>query len=248
MKRPTLVALAAVVVTVTRASPAAPPSSQAPQPVPAPIAPAALERNSAFITHVFEDLLGHPPDANAFVFYTRMLAQGGSRQQLVQSVVSSTEYQASQIAGVYTLLLHRSPGQAGTQYWLGVMSSGRTIEQIEALVAGTDEYYRNAGGTNPAYVSRLYTDVLGRSVDATGLRYFVALLLQGGVSRSAVAQSLLGTPEYADKVVAADYAQYLHRPVDAAGLQYMASLFQQSGGSRAVTIALLSSQEYFDRR
>jgi hypothetical protein len=97
---------------------------------------------------------------------------------------------------------------------------------------------------NPAFVTQVYTDLLQRPVDATGLAYWDNELDQG-VSRQQVVASIENTPEYQAIEVKSIYEQYLHRTPDAAGLSYWTNQLALGATVEQVESGIVGSQEFF---
>ena len=94
-----------------------------------------------------------------------------------------------------------------------------------------------------SYVASLYHDVLGRAPDAGGWDNYVAQL-QAGVTKQAVAQSLLTSAEHYGRVVDGFYATYLHRDADAPGRSSWISAMLQGESEDQVAAGFLLSTEY----
>jgi hypothetical protein len=67
------------------------------------------------------------------------------------------------------------------------------------------------------------------------------------MSRTAVANAFLGSPERDQDVVAADYQMFLHRPVDAAGSAFWTHELQTGLTDESVIASIVGSDEYFAR-
>ena len=99
---------------------------------------------------------------------------------------------------------------------------------------------------NQKYVAEVYTDVLGRVVDAAGLQYWSNLLDQGQ-SRSVVAANLIHTPEYFGLVIKPVYEKYLGRAADPAGLNYWTNQMLNGLTDQQLEAQFIASPEFFGR-
>lgn len=91
------------------------------------------------------------------------------------------------ITRLYLAYFGRMPDLAGSRYWAGRHRWGTRLAAISQHFAGSTEFRRRTGGlSDEAFVRRIYTDVLGRSPDPDGLRYWTARLRSGAASRGAV--------------------------------------------------------------
>jgi hypothetical protein len=117
---------------------------------------------------------------------------------------------------------------------------------MQARLLASPEIYRKAGGTNRGYVAALYPLVHGRTVDPSGLAFWTRRLDQG-LSRGALAKSLLTSRESARRTVTGAYEALLDRAPDPGGLQHWTDALIRGGSPRAIWEALISSNE-FDRK
>ncbi len=97
-----------------------------------------------------------------------------------------------------------------------------------------------------AFVCALYHDVLGRTVDAEGLRTFESQL-SSGVSRSVVAEELLSSTEHRRDMIASYYEQYLGRPADPGGFATFLTFFAQGADAESVQASIIGSAEFANR-
>jgi hypothetical protein len=102
------------------------------------------------------------------------------------------------------------------------------------------------GAANQRYVAQLYSDLLGRAVDASGLTYWGGLL-NAGVPRAAVVQALMTTSEFRQARVRQAYQELLGRAADPVGLNLFANFLNAGGAIEQMKAILLSSPEYLQR-
>src|SRR5207302_5651947 len=133
------------------------------------------------------------------------------------AIEASAEYRINQINTIYETLLGRTADPGGLNVFLGFLALGGTYEQIEGIVAGSDEFFAKSGSTNDGFLNALYQDALGRAPDAAGRAGFDQFLAQGG-SRAQVATILYTSLEFDHALVSSWYHTFLHRPADANGL------------------------------
>jgi len=140
----------------------------------------------------------------------------------------------------------RAPGTVRRKRtWSGIESletrqllSGNT-ESIEDPVAAGDV-------SQGAWVKRLYLDVLGRPAAQAETDYWVGRL-QAGVTRSAIAESIINGRERRSAVIDDYYEKILGRNVDPAGLEYWLNVWTATGGPEIVRASLIGSGEYFQK-
>jgi hypothetical protein len=109
------------------------------------------------------------------------------------------------------------------------------------------------GTPNQRWLARVYTDLLGRTIDTSGLASWNGLLAQG-VSRTQVVLGIQSSFEYHTKLVQSWYLTYLGRPADPVGLAGFVQLLSTMSGvggdnvENFIKLQLISSQEYFFNR
>jgi hypothetical protein len=102
-------------------------------------------------------------------------------------------------------------------YWAGKHRNGTSLNSISQEFAGSSEFqtkYRAL--SNRAFVTRIYTDVLGRAADTAGVNYWAAKLDSKAKTRGQVMVSFSESNEYKNKMatkvnVVMAYAGMLHR-------------------------------------
>ncbi len=161
-------------------------------------------------------------------------------------IASSTEYRADEIESAFQTLLHRAADAPSLTYFLNIMSQGASLQQIDALIAGSDEYYQNrASESDPQFLAAVYQDFLHRNLDPSGLQQWQQALTSGQ-SRTQVVMDILSTAEYQSDLVQNDYQTYLNRNADPTSLNSFVTYLTQGGSNDAVVAALLGSQEYLN--
>lgn len=84
------------------------------------------------------------------------------------------------VNGWYERYLGRSAVQdPGANGWPAAMAAGTAQESILGGIIGSDEFYLKAGGTDPAFVTRMFEDVTGRRPTPREFGYLMRRLRQG---------------------------------------------------------------------
>jgi hypothetical protein len=165
-----------------------------------------------WLKQVTLDLTGQAIDPATQATLAAQLAQGTTTPaQVVQSIINSQAYRTAVVTRLYESILGRAPDPAGLTGSTAYLAAGGTVEGLKAQLYGSAEYFTNVGGTNTAYVSALYTAILGRPVDSAGLSTDLTLL-SNGLSRSGLAAFLLATTLGAQQTAQSIYLTYLRRP------------------------------------
>ena len=98
------------------------------------------------------------------------------------------------------------------------------------------------GNAHDRYVRLLFRDVLGRTPDAAGLRWWTSLLADGA-SRSAVSARFRRVPEVDRRVVRTLYAGYLDRPPSTDELALWTGFLRTGGRVEELAVQLLGAPE-----
>jgi hypothetical protein len=209
-----------------------------------------LTPSQCFVMQVYRDLLLREGDAGGVQFWVNLLDSGTfTRFQVVIGFTNSIEYRDLQLNDIYNRLLRRTPDATGRTDFQAFLARGGTLEQVEAQVLASQEYFQFWGGnTVPGYVNALYRDTLGRAGDPGGVAFWVAQLT-GKNNRLGVATSFLRSPEEDMNEIARQYRQFLRRDPDAGGAAFFLNQLQRNPSftEQTLTACLLESTEYFNR-
>src|SRR5262249_59513060 len=100
------------------------------------------------------DVLHREADPGGLAFFSSALDNGQANRSMVAlAIQSSPEYQTNEVQSLYQLLLHRPADPTGLATFTSFLAVGGTLEQAEAIVAGSSEYLQTrAGGSNDSYL------------------------------------------------------------------------------------------------
>ena len=210
-----------------------------------PVTSPAAVKVRRYITRVYSDLFHRTPDAGGLAAWTQALLSGTPRVAVANSITSSPEYRTRLIQGVYQHYLGRAAEPAGLSYWLGRMSAGMRISDLEAGFITSDEYYAKAGGTPSGWVTRLYQHVLGRTPSAAEVAGWLPYV--DPASRTGVALGFLLSDEYLSSVIDGYYHDLLGRGIDALGRATWVGQIQHGVRLEAVIGSIIASDEYYSR-
>jgi virginiamycin B lyase len=197
-----------------------------------------------WLDRVYGDLLHRAVDPVGQSGWTDELNAGVSRQIIVSRIEQSVEYRTDEVQHLYQQFLQRSAEPGGLNGWVSALGSGMTIQQVEAAMAGSPEFFQNAGGTNQGFVTALYSDLLHRAPDPGG-QAMVLAALSGGVSRQAVAAAVLSSPEFYADLVSSLYGQFLQRAPDSFGFNLSMQALGNGFSEEGLIAVFLGSDEYF---
>lgn len=197
----------------------------------------------ALVRQLYRSMLGREADGAGLAKWSEMLRLGQTDVPgLVDTLGASTEYRTLRVSAVYRDLFGRAPDAAGLQSWVSRIAAGAVaVDDVRAQFLDRDEYHRIAGGTDRAYVARLYEQVLGRAARAAEVDTWSARV--PGWGRAAVVQHIWSSDEARRHRVDGWYRLFLGRAADGGGLAKWAEVMRTQG-EPAVRRALAASAEY----
>jgi uncharacterized protein (TIGR03118 family) len=202
--------------------------------------------NARFVDQLYQDLLGRQAEPAGLAYWKGQLGQGlMTRAQVAAGIENSSEYLTDVVQKAYQQFLHRTGEQAGVNGWVNFLRAGHTVEQMEAGIVGSPEYFQvRGGGTSNGFVAALYHDALNRAADPGG-QAGVRMALANGASTGQVAALLFGSQEFQQDLVQGFYATLLGRAADNAGLNGFVAALQQGATDQQIVASLAGSDEFF---
>jgi len=209
------------------------------------VAPVAKNCNPVnFLGSVWQDLLGRDITPSEKASMLDFLDSGGSHAQVAQTVLNSAEYRTKLAQSLFQQFLGRAATQTEVNFFSSALQQGVTVEQLIAVIVGSDEYYQNrGGGTNNGFLEQLYNDLLGRPIDEGSLASFTDLLNRGG-SRQQVALFILGSSEYRYNQIHSFFKTFLERQASDSEINFFLALWQQGARREQFIAQIIGSQEY----
>jgi uncharacterized repeat protein (TIGR01451 family) len=205
-----------------------------------------------WLSEIYRELLGRRIDVLGLTNAAAALSHGVSRQQIVLGIENSLEYRVEFVNNMYFALLGRAVDPIGLDVGLRILGGvpflgGRpTIEQLEALIFSSPEYFQKHGSTNAGFLAGLYHDALGRDIEPTALSAWSAALA-AGATRNSVALAVLDSAEAAGVLVERDYRSILNRDADAVGLNNYAHALLAGMRDEDLLASLAASDEFYSR-
>jgi Ca2+-binding RTX toxin-like protein len=172
--------------------------------------------NAQFVTLLYQNVLGRTPDAGGLSEWVRALNAGATRASVVAGFSDSTEFKNNtsidvdafatskvsnehqgQIYRLYRATLGREPDSGGFLDWMNALDTGgQSLKTVVAGFVGSTEFQATYGSlNNTQFVTLMYTNVLGRAPDATGLSNWVHAL-NNGMSRTDVVVGFSDSTEF----------------------------------------------------
>ena len=195
---------------------------------------------------IYHDLLGRLPSSGELAAAGAALADGATREQVAASLLKSAEYRQDLVDGTYLPLLGHSPSAQTTNTLVGLLAGGGSDEAMEAQILGSNDYFAGPGdNSTDGFLTALYCQTVFRAIDQP-TQNSDETALGHGVTRSAIAASLLGTAEYRSQHVAGYYLRYLRRAGSSAEIAKYVSFIQGGGSDEQVVAKILGAQEYYE--
>ena len=170
--------------------------------VKAPFAP--FPSWSALVTRQYQDLTGKAPTASELSSWATQLSNRTKTVgQLIDSLRRGTENTANvdPVARLYRAFLGRAPDAGGYKFWLNRRRTGTwTLNRIADSFATSNEFKTKYGAfSNRQFVTRIYTEVLGRTADPSGVDYWTKKLDTKARTRGGVMVGFSESNEYKRK-------------------------------------------------
>jgi len=203
---------------------------------------------TSFVTHLYQDVLGRPPDTAGFNDWVNRLDTGtNTTGDVAIAFLTSDEYRTNTIVGYYQAQLGRTPSAAEVQTMNNRLIAGETQDSLRVTFFASEEFFGDAGRNNAQFVDNLYSQILGRSAAGAEVNYWVGVLNQSNGDRTTVARSFLFGDEYQRNEAIDAYVNLLQRPPDSSGLAFWTNERANGLTVEAMDAGFLASAEYFDR-
>jgi FtsP/CotA-like multicopper oxidase with cupredoxin domain len=199
-----------------------------------------------FLQALYQNALGHVPDAGGRAFWMSTLNAGMSPNWVASMLLSMHEYNTRLVTEQYQSILGRAPDPGGLGMWTAALDGGLRFRMFQSFLYGSSEYRTNrvVNTTNQAYVETLYQRILGRASDPAGSTYWTGQITTGVLSRANVAYAFLSGPERLSSYINAQYQAILLRPADPGGLAYWTSAMVTGMTEQNLMASLYGSAEY----
>ena len=154
------------------------------------------------IRRQYSDLLGRTATAANLSYWGGLLNSGKRSPQSMMAYFAESQEcddKTHAVARLYQAFFLRRPDYDGFEYWIGRRRGGYPITAIADAFARSPEFVNRYGRlSNEQFVDRIYQNVLGRSADPSGKRFWTQKL-DGGRSRGTVMVQFSDSPENREK-------------------------------------------------
>jgi hypothetical protein len=211
-----------------------------------PTRPAGTNAHQRFVAGLYTDLLRRDPEAAELEVLAGALDQGAGRAALARRFLMSRDYRNRVVRDLYLGLLRRPADPRGLANLVNLLGTGGTVTLVQALLLGSEEYYRWHGGTDDGFVRALFRDLLGRPPAATTLDAFRDVL-DAVLTRTQAAELMLASADCRNVLIDDLHWRFLNRPASAAERRQCAGLLNQGERAEDLIARLVGSEEYFAR-
>ncbi len=164
-----------------------------------------------FVELAYRQVLDRPADSSGLSHWLGVLGNGASRGSVMVSFSESGEFVEATaervwrlelvgpIGRLYRAYFLRRPDDRGLTHWI---NSGLALPTVSDTFARSTEFLNRYGTlTNTEFVSLVYRNVLGRSAEPEGFRFWVAQA-DSGTARGDIMIGFSESPEFVRKVKA----------------------------------------------
>jgi uncharacterized protein (TIGR03118 family) len=207
----------------------------------------AADDNSAFVQGAFNNLLDRAADSGSLSAFNKAIANGMSPSTATQAITGSDEYLEGVIQQAYRDYLGRAAESMGLQFWLFQMRHGLTEAQMDAAFIASPEFFDHSGGSNAAWLTELYFDLLGRAPDAGSLAGLLNALSRGA-DHDTIALGFAASAERAALMIESDYQTFLGRGPSQAELNAWVAAYERGLTDQAIVAGFVGSPEFFQQQ
>ncbi len=199
--------------------------------------------SAGFVNGLYHDILHRTPAPTEVTAWVNTLNAVASPGEIAFAFATSVEYESNLIRSDYELFLKRQPSSMEINGWLAQLQAGLPQDKLQAAFLASDEFFSRHGGSIAPWLGGVYHDVLGRAPDPAGLAVW-SQTAQSGVPRTAVALSIVDSPEADARLVSAVYRDLLKRNPDPVGLVTWVSAVERGLLPSELLTMIASSDEY----
>ncbi|MBX7164721.1 MAG: DUF4214 domain-containing protein [Pirellulales bacterium] len=199
---------------------------------------------SYFVAGLYEDLLRRKASAVELNQHVNSLVSGQPRSAVVSTIWGSAEARGLLVRDAYNEVYGRLPNAGELTAGINSINSTGSTAALVASLVGDPEYWSFDKPQNNQYVAGVYQTILHRVAAPAEVQAWVNLL-NGGMTRTAMATFVANSGERIQLTLGGFYQTFLNRPLDGFAASYWLSAVQVGGAKLDdVAKAILSSPEY----
>lgn len=209
--------------------------------------PASVDAREVFLQQAYLDLLDRPIVSEELNQWTSAFDAGNTRKAVAIGISKAEvrEFHNLEVEQLTFLLLHRDPTPDELSSRARLLNLGAREAVVASAIAGTREYWINAGSSYPGFVDALYQDALGRAPQPEELTRGLKLLSQG-TSRADFAKAIFKGAEYYGRLMEGYYEQVLDRSASSTELAGHVIGLRRGQDPEHHIAVLLATDEYLD--
>ncbi len=231
--------------------------------------------NRAFVERLYNKVFGRSADPAGLAFYSERLFNGSvsgadtiigfvDSPEFVNKHTSDTEY----LQVLYAAIFDRGAAESELEYWRDIMSSGVSRHYVLKGFVDSPEFQRlcstyginkgtvtltEARDLNPriaGFVNRLYSLILERVDDGSGINHWVEILLKKQQTPQTVAYGFVFSPEFKNRNLSDEafvrimYKALMDREGEAGGVNYYLDQMAKGLTREKVFSGFANSQEF----
>lgn len=199
-----------------------------------------LTPNQEWVARVYATFLHRAPETGGFEYWSGRLDSGTPRLVLATQIGFGVEATSGPLlTTLYRDALGRAPWPGERAYWAGQLRDGMPLHHLIRHLVSSNEAHANAGGTDAAWLTRLYQSLLGRTPHAAEIDYWTGLL-DDGAPRYIVAGTYQNTPEARAYTIARLAGEILGRDLTTEEHGTLDDLLRTTRDPRHVSVTLIT--------
>jgi hypothetical protein len=203
----------------------------------------AVEPYAPFLRALYQGLLKRNADQGGLDYWEQQLQQGVSRAVVIDGFYHSAEHRGLQVDSYYRDYLGRAADAGGRADWIRAFQQGADEFAVKSGFLASPEYARRQGSEQDL-VEGLYQDVLGRTGDRDGVRFWLQTYRYS--DRTNVAAGFVTSVEHRQRLIDEVYATYLGRAPDRSESDEAIARLKSDRGLGPTLRALLSDDEFVE--
>ena len=228
-----------------------------------------------FATRLYTVVLGRDAEEDGLNYWaTELAANRLDGASAARSFINSDEFKGKNVNNteylgvLYSTFFNREMDDGGRDYWLSVLKSGTSREEVLEGFVNSEEWIgvcasygiksgacvsnttSTASNKIDGFAERLYTTVLNRSAEQSGLNYWSNALASKSVTGTAAAYSFVFSDEFVGANVSNGefinrlYKLFMDRDADQGGYDYWMGRFASGATREDVFFGFSTSEEF----
>ncbi|MBO7424641.1 MAG: DUF4214 domain-containing protein [Clostridiales bacterium] len=234
-----------------------------------------LSGTEAFVSRLYTVVLGREAESEGLKYWSDLLnSKKTDGATTAKNFFDSAEFSSKSLSNeeylaiLYKTFFNREMDEGGRDYWLGELSSGTSSNTVLGGFINSNEWKEvcNSYGIAPGsvvisgssntndeisgFASRLYTTILCRDAEESGLEYWSSELRAKRVTGTTAAYNFVFSQEFLDANVSNSefvkrlYRLFMDREYDEGGLNYWVGLLEAGESRESVFYGFSGSEEF----